>query len=92
MDIAQEAHDLGGRARWVGLIVNGKRVFRLAIGTIGEGLAAYPFLHMLEQSKTESILSRSSAPTHHQFRPLAYATSALKERPRKEPARCRSGI
>jgi 2-polyprenyl-6-methoxyphenol hydroxylase-like FAD-dependent oxidoreductase len=56
MGIAQEALDRGVRARTVGLIVNGKRVFELPVGTVGEQLTAYPYLLMLEQSQTEAIL------------------------------------
>src|SRR5215212_6837707 len=56
MGIAQEAIDRGERARMVGLIVNGKRVFRLPIGSVGEHLTAFPYLLMLEQSNTEATL------------------------------------
>ena len=56
MGIAQEAIDRGERARTVGLIVNGKRVFQLPIGSVGEQLTAFPYLLMLEQSNTEAML------------------------------------
>ena len=64
MDIAKEALELGVRARTVGLIVNGKRVFQLPIGDVGERLTAYPFLLMLEQSQTEAGVqgARPSSP------------------------------
>jgi len=57
MGIAQEAIERGERARAVGLIVNGRRVFELPVGTVGERLTAYPFLLMLEQSNTEAMLA-----------------------------------
>lgn len=57
MGIAQEALDRGERAKAVRLIVEGKQTFRLPIAAIGEGLTAYPYLLMLEQSNTEAILT-----------------------------------
>lgn len=56
MGIAEEAIRLGERARAVMLLVRGKRALRMAIGDIGAGLTPYPYLLMLEQSKTEQIL------------------------------------
>lgn len=57
MGIAQEALDRGVRARTVSLVVNGKRVFQLPIGNVGERLTAFPYLLMIEQSQTEAILT-----------------------------------
>lgn len=57
MGIAQEVIGRGERARTVGLIVNGRRVFQLPVGTVGERLTAYPYLLMLEQSNTEALLT-----------------------------------
>ncbi len=57
MDIAQEALDLGVKAKAVNVVVNGKRVLHMNVRDIGEGLTPYPYLLMLEQSKTEKILN-----------------------------------
>jgi 2-polyprenyl-6-methoxyphenol hydroxylase-like FAD-dependent oxidoreductase len=57
MGIAREALNCGQRARMVSLIVNGKQAFQMPIGNVGEGLTAYPYLLMLEQSNTEAILT-----------------------------------
>lgn len=57
MEIAQEALRLGEKAQAVGIIVNGKRMLRMDVSDIGEGLTAYPYLLMLEQSNTEKILN-----------------------------------
>lgn len=57
MGIAQEAVHLGEKAKAINVIVNGKRMLRMVVGDIGEGLTPYPSLFMLEQSKTEKILN-----------------------------------
>src|SRR6266581_6138958 len=57
MDIAQEALHLGVKAKAVNVVVNGKRVLHMNVRDIGEGLTPYPYLLMLEQSKTEKILN-----------------------------------
>jgi 2-polyprenyl-6-methoxyphenol hydroxylase-like FAD-dependent oxidoreductase len=57
MDIAQEALQLGEKAKAVNVVVNGKRALHMNIRDIGEGLTPYPYLLMLEQSKTEQLLN-----------------------------------
>ncbi len=66
MGIAQEALRLGEKAKAVGMIFNGKHVFRMDLGDVGEGLTAFPYLLILEQSKTEQILTDFLA--HHGYR------------------------
>ena len=56
MDLAQEALQLGEKAKAVNIVVNGKRTLHMNIRDIGEGLTLYPYLLMLEQSKTEKLL------------------------------------
>jgi 2-polyprenyl-6-methoxyphenol hydroxylase-like FAD-dependent oxidoreductase len=57
MGIAQEAVQLGKKARAVNVIVKGKLVLHMALGDAGRGLTAFPYLLILEQSKTETILN-----------------------------------
>jgi hypothetical protein len=54
MEIAQEAIRLGEKAKAVNVIVRGKQVLAMELGDVGAGLTAYPFLLILEQSKTIS--------------------------------------
>lgn len=56
MGIADKAMQEGKIARAVGVIFNGKKVLRIFINDMGHGLTQFPFLFMLEQSFTESIL------------------------------------
>ncbi len=57
MDLAQQALQLGEKARAVNVVVNGKRVLHMNVRDIGEGLTPYPYLLMVEQSKTEQLLN-----------------------------------
>ena len=57
MGIAQEAVSLGEKATGVNVIVRGKQVMHMALRDAGKGLTAYPYLLILEQSKTEKILN-----------------------------------
>ena len=57
MDLAQEALQLGEKAKAVNVVVNGKRTLHMNIRGIGEGLTPYPYLLMLGQSKTEKLLN-----------------------------------
>jgi 2-polyprenyl-6-methoxyphenol hydroxylase-like FAD-dependent oxidoreductase len=57
MGLAQEALHLGERATAVSVFVNGHRALRMALGDVGVGLTPFPYLLMLEQSKTEQILN-----------------------------------
>jgi 2-polyprenyl-6-methoxyphenol hydroxylase-like FAD-dependent oxidoreductase len=57
MDLAQQALQLGEKARAVNVVVNGKRVLHMNVRDIGEGLTPYPYLLMIEQSKTEQLLN-----------------------------------
>jgi 2-polyprenyl-6-methoxyphenol hydroxylase-like FAD-dependent oxidoreductase len=63
MDIAEAALRLGEKAKAVNVVANGKRVLHMNVRDIGEGLTPYPYLLMLEQSKTEKILNDFLA--HH---------------------------
>jgi 2-polyprenyl-6-methoxyphenol hydroxylase-like FAD-dependent oxidoreductase len=40
----------------VQFIINGKKMQELALGNIGEGMSAYPYLLVLEQNKNEQLL------------------------------------
>jgi 2-polyprenyl-6-methoxyphenol hydroxylase-like FAD-dependent oxidoreductase len=56
MGLAGDAVRYGEVLNKVQLIINGKKVRELALGTIGEGLSNYPYLLVLEQSKNEQLL------------------------------------
>jgi 2-polyprenyl-6-methoxyphenol hydroxylase-like FAD-dependent oxidoreductase len=56
MGIAKEAVKEGIIANKINIIYNGKIKTSLHIKNIGENLSAFPFLLMLEQSKTEKLL------------------------------------
>jgi 2-polyprenyl-6-methoxyphenol hydroxylase-like FAD-dependent oxidoreductase len=56
MGIAGEALKKGIIADKVNIEFNGKRITTTSINDIGEGLSQFPFLLMLEQSKTEKLL------------------------------------
>jgi len=57
MGIADEAIKQGEKARAVNLIANGKRKLRFNLEGVGTGLTDFPYLLILEQSKTERILN-----------------------------------
>jgi 2-polyprenyl-6-methoxyphenol hydroxylase-like FAD-dependent oxidoreductase len=57
MGIAEEAVQLGKQAKAVNLFVNGKRRMRINLSNAGTGLTQFPFLLILEQSKTEKLLN-----------------------------------
>ena len=57
LGIAHEAVQLGKIAKAANLYVNGKRRLRFNFNNIGEGLTEFPFLLILEQSKTEKLLN-----------------------------------
>ncbi len=57
MGIAQEAVRQGEQARGVNIVVRGKQVLNLDLRDAGAGLTAFPYLLILEQSKTEKILN-----------------------------------
>lgn len=56
MEIAGEAIRQGQIARAIGAFFNGKKVLRMMVDHIGEGLTKFPYFLMLEQSQTESLL------------------------------------
>ena len=56
MGIAGKAIQQGQVAKAIGAFFNGKKVLRLIVNNIGEGLTKFPYFLMLEQSCTESIL------------------------------------
>lgn len=56
MGIAGEALNEGTIADKVNIVFNGKRITTTSIKDIGESLSQFPFLLMLEQSKTEKLL------------------------------------
>lgn len=57
MGISEEALQQGKIAKAVNLIVNGKSKLRFGLKDIGNNLTDFPFLLILEQSKTEAILN-----------------------------------
>jgi 2-polyprenyl-6-methoxyphenol hydroxylase-like FAD-dependent oxidoreductase len=57
MGIAEEAVHLGEKARAVSVVFGGRRAVTMPLGDIGEGLTPFPYLLILEQSKTEEILN-----------------------------------
>ncbi|HET9430223.1 MAG TPA: FAD-dependent monooxygenase, partial [Chitinophagaceae bacterium] len=57
MGIADEAIKQGEKAKAVNLIANGKRKLRFNLEGVGAGLTDFPYLLILEQSKTEGILN-----------------------------------
>jgi 2-polyprenyl-6-methoxyphenol hydroxylase-like FAD-dependent oxidoreductase len=57
MGIAEEAVQLGKQAKAVNLFINGKRRMRINLNNAGTGLTQFPFLLILEQSKTEKLLN-----------------------------------
>src|SRR5665811_1742707 len=56
MGIAGKAIQQGQVAKAIGAFFNGKKVLRLIVNHIGEGLTKFPYFLMLEQSHTESLL------------------------------------
>lgn len=56
MDLAHRAIEQGAIARKGRLLVDGEVRGELDFSNIGEGLSAYPFVLMLEQSKNEQLL------------------------------------
>ena len=56
MGIAQSAIQKGIIANEINIIFNGKKTFRIHVKNIGQGLTKFPYLLMLEQSKTEQLL------------------------------------
>lgn len=57
MGIAQTAIHQGVIAGEIKLLFQGKKTFRIPIDNLGQGLSKFPYLLMLEQSKTEQILT-----------------------------------
>jgi 2-polyprenyl-6-methoxyphenol hydroxylase-like FAD-dependent oxidoreductase len=56
MGIADEVVRQGRIAQGINLVTNGKRSLHFKLGKIGNNLTDFPFLLILEQSKTEAIL------------------------------------
>lgn len=57
MGIAEEVLQEGKVAKAVNLIINGRRKLQIELRDIGHNLTDFPFLFILEQSKTERILN-----------------------------------
>ncbi|HZK92975.1 MAG TPA: FAD-dependent monooxygenase [Prolixibacteraceae bacterium] len=57
MGIAQIAVQSGVIANEIKLIFNGKKSFAIPVKEIGRGLTLFPYMLLLEQSKTEQILT-----------------------------------
>lgn len=57
MGIAEEAVEKGMIGRAVNFVINGKRLRRINLANIGEGLSPFPYINMLEQSKNEALLN-----------------------------------
>lgn len=56
MDIAQRAVKQGRTFQTINYVVNGKLAQRVPLGDFGKGLTEFPYLLILEQSKTEPLL------------------------------------
>ncbi|WP_413289152.1 FAD-dependent monooxygenase [Bdellovibrio sp. HCB337] len=56
LGLAQKAVDLGHPAKGLDLMVNGKRKVNIDLQIYGKGMTEYPYILILEQSKTESLL------------------------------------
>jgi 2-polyprenyl-6-methoxyphenol hydroxylase-like FAD-dependent oxidoreductase len=56
MGIARAAMDQGQPFQAINYVVNGKLAKRVPLGDFGKGLTQFPFLLILEQSKTEPLL------------------------------------
>lgn len=56
MGIAQTAIQKGIIANEINIVFNGKKSFRIPVKNIGQGITKFPYLLMLEQSKTEQLL------------------------------------
>ena len=56
MGLADQAVKQGRIFQTINYVVNGKLAQRVPLGTFGEGLTQFPFLLILEQSKTEPLL------------------------------------
>jgi 2-polyprenyl-6-methoxyphenol hydroxylase-like FAD-dependent oxidoreductase len=56
MGIAQTAIQAGTIANEINILFNGKKTFSIPVKNIGHGLTKFPYLLMLEQSKTEQLL------------------------------------
>jgi len=57
MGIAQAAIQKGAIAREIFIVFRGNRTFTVPVKNFGEGLTEFPYLLMLEQSKTEQLLT-----------------------------------
>ncbi|HSW88362.1 MAG TPA: FAD-dependent monooxygenase [Candidatus Saccharimonadales bacterium] len=57
MGLAKEALEQGQIATGVGAFFNGKKLVKMTIKDMGRGLTKFPYVLMLEQYKTEKILS-----------------------------------
>jgi len=57
MGIAQSAIQSGIIANEIRLIFNGKKSFSIPVKDLGKGLTQFPYLLLLEQSKTEQLLT-----------------------------------
>jgi len=56
MGIAEQFVELGRRTKGINYLVNGKVMQHIALSEFGKGLTEFPYLLMLEQSKTEKLL------------------------------------
>ncbi len=56
MGIVEKAIQQGKIAKAIGAFFNGRKVLRVTVNKMGTGLTQFPYLLMLEQSHTESIL------------------------------------
>lgn len=57
MGIAEAAVEQGMIGRAVNFVINGKRLRRINLANIGEGISPFPYINMLEQSKNEGLLN-----------------------------------
>ena len=56
MGLAGKAIQQGKITKAIGAFFNGRKLLRITVNSMGEGLTKFPYLLMLEQSHTESIM------------------------------------
>lgn len=66
LEIADLAVAQGEPAKAVNFFMNGRRKIRLDINNLGDGLTRYPYMLVLEQSKTEKLLDDRLRELHGQ--------------------------
>ena len=68
MGISEEAIQQGKITKAIGAFFNGKKVLRVIVNNMGQGLTRFPYLLMLEQSHTEKLLVKFLSDHGHNVR------------------------